>query len=150
MAAAAQIIGVDCNVGAIQAANEGASRSQIPGGSRARFVVGDATSVDLRDSEEPFDIVLCQLVISIVGGVAHRKVCLLPTPSIHVLLALVAARAHAHRNCRHLKLSAVCRLQVIEALLVPDAPMRPRLDSLPARRLSWLCASATSSPMARF
>lgn len=44
-------------------------------------MVGDATSLDITMMEAPFDIVLCQLVISVVGGVKERKVGIPTTPS---------------------------------------------------------------------
>ena len=43
---------------------------------RMSFLVGDATSVDITQDVGFFDVVLCQLVISVVGSLQQRQACL--------------------------------------------------------------------------
>ena len=65
------IVGIDVNAQAVSYANE-CSAARARG--NAKFLVGDICAADLTASHPPFDIVLCQLVISVIGGLQQRQV----------------------------------------------------------------------------
>ena len=66
------VIGVDINPKAIEIAKTEAQKIiDLSSQNYLRFYVGDTNNLNLESS--PFDAVLMQLVISIIGGIEHRK-----------------------------------------------------------------------------
>lgn len=66
------VTGADCNAEAIAKAREQHQHTKDSSGSLS-FLVGDATSVDLTKTHPLFDVVMLQLVISIIGDRDARK-----------------------------------------------------------------------------
>jgi SAM-dependent methyltransferase len=67
------VLGIDINTAAIHAARESGVPAG-PSGRSLRFEVADVAADDPRQLEGgPFDVVVCQLVISIVGTAAQRR-----------------------------------------------------------------------------
>lgn len=67
------VTGIDVNERAVAAAGDRAAALD-PATRRPRFLVADAAaSVPPRGLGEPFDVVVCQLVVSIVGAAADRR-----------------------------------------------------------------------------
>jgi SAM-dependent methyltransferase len=66
------VLGVDINAGALHAAEQTAAATDTVGRS-LRFAVADfAEDASPQLDGGPFDVVVCQLVISIIGDVRHR------------------------------------------------------------------------------
>ncbi len=65
------IVGMDVNAEAVSFALDSAAAKQK---ANATFIVGDICAADLTSSHAPFDVILCQLVISVIGGIGERKV----------------------------------------------------------------------------
>ncbi len=67
------VVGVDISPAAVQAASELVAAADAPGHSlrfqEADFAAGDPPRI----AGSPFDVVVCQLVLSIIGDVRHRK-----------------------------------------------------------------------------
>ena len=75
------VMGVDVCESAVRSAREMAGDKKIPefrsslDHSTISFIAQDVTELDVSSIHGLFDVVLCQLVISVVGGRKERKVC---------------------------------------------------------------------------